>query len=46
MFEEAVKSTDPDVIKNASAVVKWKVTSAVNVVNSLKKDSEGKFDHS
>ena len=35
MFEEAVKSTDPDVIKNARAIVKGKVTSAVNVVNSL-----------
>ena len=41
-----MKSTDPDVIKNARAVVKGKITSAVNSINALFKDTDGIFDHS
>ena len=40
-----LKSTDPDVIKNARAVVKGKITCAVNSINALVKDTAGKFDH-
>ena len=45
MSEEALKSTDASEIKNARAVIKGKVTSAVTTINALEKDIEGKFDH-
>ena len=45
MAEEALKSTDPILIKNARSVVKGKVTSAVKSIEALDKDSAGEFDH-
>ena len=46
MYEEALKSTDPEVIKKARTAVKSRITSAVNSINALVKDTDGKFDHS
>ena len=45
MAEEALKSTDPTQIKNARSVVKGKVTSAVNSIEALEKNSAGEFIH-
>ena len=46
MSEEALKSTDPNVLKTARAAVKWKIASAVTSTNILAKDAAtGDFDH-
>ena len=46
MLKKSLKSTNPEVIKNAQASVKGKITSTVNSINALVKYTDGKFDHS
>ena len=44
--EEAIKSTEPNVVKGAHSSVKGKISSAVAVINALVKDTAGDFNHS